>query len=879
MNRLAEPSSRTPSNRAGRAQPLVLLTLVVGTLLSAGLFALATRLEQERERSALDRAGRARSTAVQMALEEYLQILRAMEALWNASDVVKRDEFERFVRPMLNRRTAPLRALEFVAVVPRDKTEEFVSEQRKAVTTYEIHGVNPNAPEEGTDSARLYPVQYVEPLSRNESALGLDLGSEAVRRAGLLAAENYGDVRSTEPVHLYQEPGVEGLILALPVYHPTSLLEKGSTTPLAGFVVAVLEIDSALRAMVSVLETEDATLYVTIDSGGHQVHSVALDLSAQRVDPLEEVAAHQVRPIESFEFAGLTWGIQFEGGRSFGDARPGGFAWMLLLGGLSLTSLLAAVINLRENRAHELLTSNRKLADSQVEREQAHAALRSSEERLRMFFDGNTSAMLLVDRDSAQIVDVNPAAEAFWGHSRSELRGMRISDLQPAGSSAEGAPHGHAPGGAQVVVHRVAGGALRTVEIHSSPIEVQGRQLLFSIVHDVSDREAMQRKLLASQKMESLGVLAGGIAHDFNNLLTSVIGNAELAQHLLPAGSPARAHVELSLGASSRAAELTRRLLAYAGKGSYERGLVDLGDEVREAIERVRPGAPPGIAIELQLAERLPKVEGDRLQLQQVVMNLALNAIEACKEGQGRVRIRTALAAEPPRDGQAAHSADASGDGPQVLIEVFDDGCGMDEAMRSRIFDPFFSTKFTGRGLGLPAVLGIVRAHRGMLSVESAPLSGSTFRIWLPAASGATSSVRRELERPRGRILVVDDEPTVREVLVGLLGALGYQVDCAASGEEALERCRAGYELVILDVTMPGMGGRAALGGLRQRAPELAVLLTSGYDEQEALRSFGKEAPDGFLQKPFTARALAAQVEAVLARRRGAVEPTDSAQH
>jgi two-component system cell cycle sensor histidine kinase/response regulator CckA len=160
-------------------------------------------------------------------------------------------------------------------------------------------------------------------------------------------------------------------------------------------------------------------------------------------------------------------------------------------------------------------------------------------------------------------------------------------------------------------------------------------------------------------------------------------------------------------------------------------------------------------------------------------------------------------------------------------------------------------------------VMGIVRAHRGLVSVESAPGEGSTFRIWLPAAMRALPSAPRTLrDEGRGHILVVDDEPTVRDVLVGLLGALGYQVDCAASGEEALERCDERYDLVLLDVTMPGMGGRAALRALRERWPRLPVLLTSGYDENEALRSLGADGPDGFLQKPFTARVLAAQVEA-----------------
>jgi CheY-like chemotaxis protein len=369
--------------------------------------------------------------------------------------------------------------------------------------------------------------------------------------------------------------------------------------------------------------------------------------------------------------------------------------------------------------------------------------------------------------------------------------------------------------------------------------------------------------LVEAQKLESLGVLAGGIAHDFNNLLSSVIGNAELADRQLAPGSPARRHIEATLKASQRAAALVRRLLSYAGQGAQERLPVDLGAQVREALELIEPNVPGDVRLEVDLAERLPSVQGDRLQLQQVIVNLLLNAVESLEEHGGVVRVRTRRSGRPgagvlPLETYLASHAEA-----HVVLEVADDGPGMDAATQARIFEPFYSTRFAGRGLGLASVLGIVRAHEGQVAVDSAPGRGACFRVWLPASPAEEVAAAPS----QARALVLDDEPAVREVTAGMLLARGYEVlqaDDLAAAQARLVDPDAPCDVAVLDLGLLGHAAGAALRRLRERAPRTALLLMSGYGEPEALRRVEGQAPDGFLRKPFGADALGRAVRAAV---------------
>ena len=376
--------------------------------------------------------------------------------------------------------------------------------------------------------------------------------------------------------------------------------------------------------------------------------------------------------------------------------------------------------------------------------------------------------------------------------------------------------------------------------------------------------EAARREAEASeagarhvQKLESIGVLAGGIAHDFNNLLHVILGNADLARPHVAADSPAGEHLDEVVRATQRAGELTQQLLAYSGRAAVEIRRLDLSDEVREMAILLRTAISKQATLVWDLAPDLPAITADPTQVRQVVMNLITNASDALGDAPGGITLRTGLVEHADTE-----SVDAR---PSVFLEVTDTGCGMDTGTLQRIFDPFFSTKFTGRGLGLAAVMGIVESHHGHVRIRTAPGEGTTFRIIFPAVPDQADSAPRRVSalqwRGRGTVLVVEDEEGVREVVGRMLERLGFRVITAENGIEALERIddhEGAMAAVLLDLTMPRMGGPEVLQHIRQRRPEVPVVLMSGFTEQEvASKLLNGDGAVAFLQKPFLPEDLA----------------------
>ena len=401
----------------------------------------------------------------------------------------------------------------------------------------------------------------------------------------------------------------------------------------------------------------------------------------------------------------------------------------------------------------------------------------------------------------------------------------------------------------------------------------EGRPVRFiGTLQDVSDARRLEGKLVAQQKLESLGVLAGGIAHDFNNLLVGVLGNAGLAKLELPPSSPVLDYVDGIESAALRASELTRQLLAYAGKARFVISSIDLRALVEEMGHLLTAVIGKGVVLRYQFGAGVPLVRGDATQLRQVVMNLITNASDAIGERSGIVTLATSLITADRRYLEETLLDDSLEPGDYVCLQVSDTGIGMDAATQARIFEPFFTTKFTGRGLGLAAVQGILHAHRGSLKVYSEVGRGSTFKLLLPAADGPPdleNEVPPVLGSTSGAtILVVDDEPVVRNMTKRVLTNAGYRVLVAGDGEEGVEvfrTHRAEIEAVILDVTMPRMGGEEAFRHLRSIEPRVRVILVSGYSEQEATSQFAGKGLSAFLEKPYRPTVLLEKLRAVLA--------------
>jgi PAS domain S-box-containing protein len=408
----------------------------------------------------------------------------------------------------------------------------------------------------------------------------------------------------------------------------------------------------------------------------------------------------------------------------------------------------------------------------------------------------------------------------------------------------------------------------QVVVAHRGP---DGRlDFLSTIIRDMSERRRFEEQLQRTQKLESLGVLAGGIAHDFNNLLVGILGNAGLAAKELYPGAPALALVKRIETAALRAAELTKQLLAYSGKGRFVVQAIDLNRLVEEMGRLLETVVSKRVALRFRLASALPAVEADATQVRQVVMNLITNASEAIGDRDGHVTVSTSVVSV---DRAYLAGAPVGADAPPgryVALEVSDDGCGMDATTQARIFDPFFTTKFTGRGLGLAAVLGIVRGHQGAIRVYSEPGRGSAIKVLLPALAGEAPDPapgpRPSAFHGRGTVLVVDDDMGVRLVARETCEMAGFSVEEAADGLQALERFRArpdAFAAVLLDMTMPGMDGEECFRELRRIRPDVRVILSSGYNEQDATSRFAGKGLAAFIQKPYLPDELIAKLRAV----------------
>jgi signal transduction histidine kinase/ActR/RegA family two-component response regulator len=386
----------------------------------------------------------------------------------------------------------------------------------------------------------------------------------------------------------------------------------------------------------------------------------------------------------------------------------------------------------------------------------------------------------------------------------------------------------------------------------------------------------LEAQVIHAQKLESLGVLAGGIAHDFNNLLVGILGNAALALGRLGRNDPLRPTIEGIQAAGLRAADLTKQMLAYSGRGKFVVQRVNLSGIVEEMANLLRASISKRASFELGLDGDVPPIDADATQVRQVVMNLITNASEALGDGKGRIAVTTGVTVADAEDLMSSHLADCGAAGRYVFVEVTDTGVGMDTATLERMFDPFFTTKFMGRGLGLAAVLGIVRGHRGAVRVRSEVGRGTTFRVLFPVASTNESAVEpavpsAEEWRGTGTVLVVDDEPFVRDMAADLLDELGFEAVLAEHGADAV-RLVAAYgdeiDVVLLDLTMPEMSGDEALGAIHAIRPDLPVILMSGYSEQEVMARFDGRELVGFLQKPFQLSDLGAMLRAAFGRAR-----------
>jgi PAS domain S-box-containing protein len=512
-----------------------------------------------------------------------------------------------------------------------------------------------------------------------------------------------------------------------------------------------------------------------------------------------------------------------------------------------------------------------------TERKQVLAQLREGEARFRNLVESAPIPIFI--QTNSKFAYVNAAAiAAFGAQSSVQLLGMQVLDrfhpdcqqivmerIRRLNQDRLAVPQ------AEEICFKLDGQAF-DADVSAVPFVYEGQQGALVFFRDITDRKRaeqqriqMERQILQTQKLESLGVLAGGIAHDFNNILMAVLGYADLALGEMPPMSPACENIREIEKASKRAAELCRQMLAYSGRGNFVIESIRLQNLIEEMVHLLKTSITKKAILNLHLEKGLPPMRGDATQIRQIIMNLVINASEAIGERSGVITISTG-AMDCTREYLTETYLDNSlVEGLYIWLEVSDTGCGMDKETQNRMFEPFFTTKFTGRGLGMAAVMGIVRGHNGALKVYSELGRGTTFKVLFPALEDPAGTHSKSepgseaLWKGSGLVLLVDDEETIRALGKKQLEALGFQVLVAADGREALEIYRDRVDairLVLLDLTMPHMNGEETFRELRRLNPTVRVVISSGYTESEIVSRFAGKGVADCVQKPYTLKTL-----------------------
>ncbi|HTY38087.1 MAG TPA: PAS domain S-box protein, partial [Bacteroidota bacterium] len=501
-----------------------------------------------------------------------------------------------------------------------------------------------------------------------------------------------------------------------------------------------------------------------------------------------------------------------------------------------------------------------------TERLQAEEALRESERMYKTLIEQSSDPVYMIQ--DGRLVFVNHRWEEMFGYSSAEVTspGFNILSIIAPESRVlvDKRLRSYARRETVPMRYEMKGmkrdGTILELDVSVADIEWKGKPAFQGIYRDITDQKRAEETTRHQQKTESLGILAGGIAHDFNNLLQSILGQTSLALSRLPKDTPAFSNVSKAEQTAKRAAELTRQLLAYSGKGKFNVRPLDLNALIRENLHFLELAIPKGVTLEENLEPSLPYIEADAGQIQQVVMNLIINASEAVGERTGRILLATSVETIPfDAVDNWTRATGTLTPGEFVKLEVVDNGVGMAADTLRKIFDPFFTTKVTGRGLGLSAVIGIVKGHHGGLRVESEAGRGTSFKLVFPVSASrpeavATAEKKTGSRRYKGCVLVIDDEEQVREVVSDMLEDAGIETLVAPSGEEGIRTYKLHNDvigLVLLDLSMPGLGGKETFRLLKQFDPQVKVVLSSGYSETEVTDDLRDLGLAGFIQKPF----------------------------
>ncbi len=812
-------------------------------------------------------------------LIHYEDALFGLSTLFVSSDEVTSAEFAAAAR-RIGSRISGVQALEWAPVTSaseRPRWEALLSRLHGRPVEFVEFGAD-GTPRRAQHREEHNPIVYIEPLAGNEIALGYDLKTSG-NLPFIEQARRSGRMTLTAPFRLVQERGQKlGVVMFCPVYR---MMPEGET--FGGVLICVFRLHDLLESIYGRQGPELDVLFVDAsetDAGKRLLHHKAAGTAPSVQMSEAEFRTGLYREL-ALPFGGREWRALVRPRSGWMNEQLTATPLLRSASVLALSTLVAGIVLLLGRRTdtieREVAERTKELAESR--RQIAHMLHALPGMAYRCSYDEQLNVLFLSE-----------GAFGLTGWTADELMSgvkhfrdcIHPDDIARVRESTRRALDDQDDVDVEYRIHTRSGGEKWVLSRGKGVYNAEGDLRFFEgLAIDITaqkraetERLEIERKMLEGQKLESIGLLAGGIAHDFNNLLGSIVGNVGLArldttpEH--PVGTPLRA-IE---SAAMRAAELCRQMLAYAGKGRFVVEPIDITALVEDLLPLLKVSVSQHGTLRLELSRPLPAVMADATQLRQIVMNLVLNAADAVSARKGEIVVATGTM----RADEASLAGCAVGaelpPGNYVFLEVRDSGTGMAPEVLAKIFDPFFTTKFAGRGLGLAAVLGIVRGHKGALSVESESGVGSTFRLLLPPDEAPAVPVRapdassgKRWQR-LGTVLVVEDEEPVRTVAVALLKSFGLTPLPVADGPSAIalfkhEAMR--IDLVILDLLMPVMRGEEVLEELRKIRPEVRVLLMSGYSEGDVIGRI----PAGlgrvdFIGKPFTAAALESKLRELL---------------
>ena len=851
---MADPSPRPPAPGRSRAAAV----LVVGVALSLVGFFLARDAHYRQVEAQFREAARDRAESVAQGLRHSFEDVLVLRSYFESSDEVSRSDFDAFTAPTLAMHPYT-QAFQWLPEVGPENRSALEAEGRRFQPGFHFFlkdDAGRNVPIHA--EARFHAVQYVAPYRGNEVALGYSAEHLATRQETLDRALRTGEVAASGRIRLLQETGAQSGILVMAAVRD----RQGRAT---GVVQGVFRAGELVQKSIAILEPRGVDLRLLDDSAPEA--EALLHLEPSPLTPSGKGRPSRLRHALGFDLAGRRWEVVVTPTPGYFTLEAGWRAWGILAGGLAFSLVLAAYVRALLAGQAQIRTQvevrTRELALETESHRRDARALRESEARFRHLVDVMGEGMWVVD-PQGMTTFVNRRMAEMLGYAPEEMVGRSLTDFMFEGEVPLSQRHlaQRREGIAAQYDFRFRkkdGSEIWTIVTGNPVLDEEKRVVsVLGIITDITERRQAEQAQLQSQKLESLGVLAGGIAHDFNNLLTAILGNINLAQMCIPPLSPAQPYLENLEKSVHRATALTRQMLAYSGRGRFVVAPLDLNQAVEEMSHLLGVSISKKVALRFQLQPGLPALMAEASQIQQVVMNLVTNASEAIGDREGIVSIRTGL--------QTLAEADLARDFPNqpiepgtfLTLEVSDTGQGMSPEVQARIFEPFFTTKFTGRGLGLSAMQGIVRGHKGGIRVYSEVGKGSTFKLIFPAGLEVAPAWPAEGEPEgwtgSGTILVVDDEESVREVAEAHLRSMGFDVIHARDGLEALEQFKARrgtIRAVLMDLTMPHMDGTETFRELRRLDPQCPVVLTSGYNEQDAIQDFQGKGLAAFVQKPF----------------------------